>query len=57
MEGQLYSYKILPIIGGDYSVDNFEPMDIEVHFSFTGQIHKQIKDLPSGTKVEFKIVD
>jgi len=57
MEGQLYSYKKLPIIGGDYSVDNFEPMDIEVHFSFAGQIHKQIKDLPDGTNVGFKIAD
>lgn len=51
-DGQLYSYKKLPLIGGDYSVDNFEPTDVEVHFSFAGQIHKQIKDLPDGTKVK-----
>ncbi|MBI3221216.1 MAG: DUF1851 domain-containing protein, partial [Bacteroidetes bacterium] len=55
-EGQLYSYKKLPIIGGDYSVDNFEPTDIEVHFCFAGQIHKQIKDLPDGTKVNVQFV-
>lgn len=42
-EGQLYSYKKLPILGGDYSVDNFEPMDIEAHFCFAGQIHEQSK--------------
>jgi hypothetical protein len=51
-DGQLFSYKKLPIIGGDYSVDNFEPTDMEVHFSFAGQIHNQIKDLPDGTKIE-----
>jgi hypothetical protein len=53
-EGQLYSYKKLPVIGGDYSVDNFEPTDMEVHFCFAGQIHKQIKNLPDGTKVNIK---
>jgi hypothetical protein len=51
-DGQLFSYKKLPIIGGDYSVDNFEPTDLEVHFSFAGQIHNQIKDLPDGTKIK-----
>jgi hypothetical protein len=53
-EGQLYSYKKLPVIGGDYAVDNFEPANMEVHFCFAGQIHKQIKDLPDGTKVNIK---
>jgi hypothetical protein len=50
-DGQLYSYKKLPVIGGEYLVDNFEPTDIEVHFSFAGQIHNQIKDLPDGTRI------
>jgi len=48
---QVYSYKKLIVLGGDYSSDNFEPMDIEVHFSFAGQIHQQVKDLPPGTKI------
>ena len=56
-DGQLYSYKKLPIIGGDYTVDNFAPRDIEEHFGYTGRIHKQIKDLPDGTRVKIKIVD
>jgi hypothetical protein len=51
-DGQIYSYKKLPILGGDYTVDNFEPTDIEVHFSFAGQIHRQIKDLPEGTRID-----
>ena len=50
-EGQIYTYKILPVLGGEYTVDNFEPTDIEVHFSVTGQLHRQIKDLPPGTKI------
>ena len=50
-ERQVYSYKKLPVLGGDYSPDNFEATDIEVHFCFAGQIHEQVKDLPPGTKI------
>jgi hypothetical protein len=50
-ERQVYSYKKLPVLGGDYSPDNFEATDIEVHFCFAGQIHQQVKDLPPGTKI------
>jgi hypothetical protein len=56
-DGQLYSYYKLPIIGGDYTIDNFTPLSIEEHFRYLGDIHKQIKDLPAGTKVEIKIVE
>ena len=35
-ENQLYSYGKLPVLGGDYTVDNFEPTDMEVHFYFAG---------------------
>jgi len=48
---QIYSYKKLPVMGGDYSVENIEPTDISVHFAFSGQICEQIQELPDGTKV------
>jgi len=54
-KGKLYSFKELPILGGDYTADNFVLTDIEVHFSLDGQIHKKIKDLPDGTKINVKI--
>ena len=54
---QVYSYRTLPIMGGDYSVDNFAPLGIEAHFHLTGHIHKKIKDLPDGTMVEIKVTD
>lgn len=53
-DNEVYSYKILPAIGGEYSVDNIEPTDMSVHFAFSGQICEQIKDLPDGTKVNIK---
>jgi hypothetical protein len=40
---EVYSYKKMPIIGGDYSIENIEATDISVHFSITGQICKQVK--------------
>lgn len=53
-ENEVYGFKKIPVIGGTYSSDNFEPTDISVHFSISGQICKQIKDLPDGTKVNIK---
>ena len=57
INGKLYGYKKLPVIGGDYIPENFELTDLEVHFSLAGQINQQIKDLPDGTKVNFKVID
>lgn len=49
--GQCYSYKKPPIFGGAIEPNNFEPTDLSVHFSVLGQIHRQVKDLPPGTKI------
>ena len=54
MGNQVYSYLIMPVLGGAYSVENITPTDISVHFAFSGQICEQIKDLPDGTKVNIK---
>jgi hypothetical protein len=49
--GECFGYKIPPILGGEPEPDNFEPTDLQVHFSILGQIHCQIKDLPPGTPI------
>jgi hypothetical protein len=54
-ENEVYSYKKLPVIGGEYSVENIDPADISVHLAFSGQICEQIKDLPDGTKVNIEV--
>ena len=48
---QVYSYKVMPIIGGEVSTENIEPTDISIHFAFCGQICEQVKDLPEGAKI------
>jgi hypothetical protein len=48
---QCLSFKKPPVLGRELEPDNFETCDVLVHFSITGQIHRQVKDLPSGTKI------
>lgn len=45
------SYKHPPVLGGCIEPENFEVCDIAVHFSIAGQVHRQVKDLPPGTKI------
>jgi hypothetical protein len=54
-ENEVYSFKKLPVIGGEYSVDNLEPTDMTIHFTISGQICEQIKNWPDGTKVRIKV--
>ena len=54
----VYSFNIPPVLGGKYAPENFEVMDLSVHYSILGQIHEKIKDLPAGTKIgEIKIAN
>jgi hypothetical protein len=57
VKNEVYSFKKLPIIGGDYSVENLDPTDVNVHFTLTGVLYQQIKDLPDRTKVQIKLID
>lgn len=49
--GQIYSLKLPLILGGEYDLSNIEATDIEVHFSISGQIHRQVSELPEGTRI------
>lgn len=49
--GELYSYQQPPILGGECTVENFEPVNIKVHFSIAGQICAQAVNLPEGTPI------
>jgi hypothetical protein len=53
-ENKVYRFKILPVIGGKYSINNSQPTDMSIHFAFSGQICEQIKDLPDRTKVNIR---
>jgi hypothetical protein len=54
-ENQCYGFKLPPILGGNYSVENIEPTDLSVYYSFMADISCQAKDIPNGTKVKIVI--
>jgi hypothetical protein len=49
--GQCYSPDHPPVLGGELSNDNLRPCDLRVHASIMGQIHRQVRDLPPGTRI------
>ncbi len=53
-EGQCYSPKLLPVLGGRLETDNFFPNDWRKHLGFTGHIHEQLRDVPDGEQVQFE---
>lgn len=55
--GQVYSYIKSPIMGGEYVVQNFIPLDFGAHLNFTGQLHRQISALPDGARVRIGFED
>jgi len=55
-ENQLLSYKKLPLIGGEYKIENFYKLSIDEHFSIAGEIHRQLSKLPDGTEVKVKFI-
>lgn len=48
--GQCYSYQVPPVLGGPFNSDNVRAGSARVHFSVMGQLHRQIKSLPPGSK-------
>lgn len=50
--GQCFSFKKPPALGGRIELANVEIASIAVHISLMGQIHRQLKDLPLGTKIQ-----
>jgi hypothetical protein len=53
--GQCYSYRQPPLLGGNYTVANTVIMPLAEHYAFYGMLYDRTKDLPDGTKVEFRV--
>jgi hypothetical protein len=53
--GQCFAFRVLPILGGSYSAENMVPMSAAGWYGFSGYAHGQIKDLPEGAQVSFKV--
>ncbi len=49
-------FKQYPVLGGTYTVENRWLSPIVEHFGITGDLHRQIRDLPEGAKVRIDVV-
>jgi hypothetical protein len=47
---QVLSFKVAPVLGAAIAVENIEVMDFEVIVHITGQLHRQVRDLPPGSR-------
>lgn len=56
-QSECYGYKIMPILGGDYTVENSFVVPVAEHYGVCAAVHQQTKDLPNGTKVVLKVVN
>jgi hypothetical protein len=55
---ECYTYVALPIFKeGKYAVGNLNPVPAAEHFHITGEIHRQLRNLPDGTTVRIKTIE
>ena len=51
LPGQCYGFRIPPVMGGRYSVENCAAISIPDYLGATASIHKQLRDVPDGSPV------
>lgn len=56
-EGRKYCLKIPGIFGGAYGGENLAAISLMELVRFSGDIAKQIHDLPDGAQIKLKVVD
>jgi hypothetical protein len=54
--GQCLGFRTLPVFGGAYTVENRYAVAVGQHAAFTGDVHRQIRDLPDGAQVALRVV-
>jgi len=50
--GEVFSPTIPLVLGGSMSVENFTPSQWRMHLHVLGQIHKQVRRLAPGTRID-----
>lgn len=56
-EGQCYGFKIWPVLGGTYEVENMAIKSMLEWLAVSGDVGRQAKDLPAGTQVRLDVRD
>jgi len=55
--GQCYGFKISPVLGGEYDVENCAPIQVWDYLGANGAFHEKIQNLPDGASVKIEVVD
>jgi hypothetical protein len=45
------------VLGGDFSVDNLYALDAALGMNLRGELATQLRDLPDGAEIEYRVVD
>ena len=58
LEGDRKYYLVIPgPLGGEYGINNIKTAPLVEIIRYSGDIGKQIRDLPDGAQVELKVID
>jgi hypothetical protein len=57
MNGQKYCLVTPGVLGGEYAISNIKTAPLIELIRFSGDVAKQIKDLPDGAQIQLKVVD
>lgn len=55
--GECYHFKVEPIIGGRVETANLMKMSFATGLHAAGQMHKQVKDMPVGTRITHVVLE
>jgi hypothetical protein len=53
--GKCLGFTQLPMLGGSYALENRWLAPAIEHFGVTGSMHRQLRDVPDGTKVDIRV--
>jgi len=54
-DGHCYCLKTPGVLGGEYTIDNIGTIKVGELLQFAGDVGFQIRDLPDGQKIRFKV--
>ncbi len=55
--GHKYHMSIPGVVGGEYMATNFKQVPLKEMMLFSGDLGHQIKDLPDGHSIDFRIIE
>jgi hypothetical protein len=50
--GQVWSFRVPPVLGGARTSEALEPTDLATYLSLSGQLHAQVASLPPGVAID-----